>query len=161
MKKPTKLTKRNFEVTAHDDAYHRNAFDRRRCVRDHRRFVGDHARPQTSCGIPTTRLFVTPRFGRSMESSIGCVRRPDGCVRRPNDTDRFFPIKRSSISLQFFLCTPLGLTFTPELRFSKKTHSNGQKLKISLNCASSVKVSPHVKYVNGLSPKSQCFCEIL
>ena len=56
------------------------------------------ARPETFCGVLATLVVWTARVSRSMELSIGCVRRPNGCVRRPNEKGRFFPFKPSSIS---------------------------------------------------------------
>ena len=59
---------------------------------------GPTARPETFCGVLATLVVWTARVSRSMELSIGCVRRPNGCVRRPNEKGRYFPFKPSSIS---------------------------------------------------------------
>ena len=51
------------------------------------------ARPETFFDV-----LATAQVSRSMELSIGCVRRPNGCVRRPNEKGRYFSFKPSSIS---------------------------------------------------------------
>ena len=86
-----------------------------RKVLDGRRFVRDCPSPRPD----QRRLMVCsprwwselPRVSRSMELTIGCVRRSpsNGCVRRPNEKGRFFPFKPSSISamaLLFLGCLP-------------------------------------------------------
>ena len=56
------------------------------------------ARRETFCGVLATLVVWTAQVSRSLELSIGCVRRPNGCVRRPNEKGRYFPFKPSSIS---------------------------------------------------------------
>ena len=56
-------------------------------------------RPETFCGVLATLVDWTARVSRSIELSIGCVRRPNGCVRRPNGCVRR-PNERSIFSFQ-------------------------------------------------------------
>ena len=48
-------------------------------------------------------VVLTARVSRSMELSIGCVRRPNGCVRRPNEKVDIFLFLQTIVYLVLIL----------------------------------------------------------